>query len=165
MIVYLLRHGMTSRAETDLDRSLTDDGIAALQEVVGRRVEELSKLDKVYTGPIGRIRQTAEIAAEVANYKGEVADLQSLNKLSRGQEITASLQDTDMNAGDILLVSHESSLCNLMMWLAGEDILMPNSSLSAIQTQGWGRGDGKLLWQESPNSREIKRAINFADQF
>ena len=165
MIVYLLRHGMTSRAETDMARSLTDDGIAALQEVIGRRVKELSSLDKVYTGPIARIRQTAEIAAEVAAYKGEITDLQSLNKLSRGQEITASLKDTDMNAGDILLVSHESSLCNLMMWLAGEDILMPNSSLSAIETQGWGRGDGKLLWQESPNSREIKRAINFADQF
>lgn len=165
MIVFLLRHGMTSRAETDMDRSLTQDGIAALQEVVGRRVDDLANLNKVFTGPLGRIRQTAEIAAEVAGYKGEVSDLQSLNKLSRGQEITASLQDIDMNAGDLLLVSHESSLCNLMMWLAGEDILMPNSSLSAIETQAWGRSDGKLLWQESPNSREIKRAINFADQF
>jgi len=156
---------MTSRAETDMDRSLTDDGIAALKEVVGRRVEDLSNLDKVYTGPLGRIRQTAEIAAEVAAYTGPVLDNQSLNKLSRGQEITATLQDTDMSAGDILLVSHESSLCNLMLWLAGEDILMPNSSLSAIETQGWGRGAGKLLWQESPNSREIKRTLNFVDQF
>jgi len=165
MIVYLLRHGMTSRAETDGDRALTEDGVAKLRDVVGRRVEELSNLDKVYTGPMGRIKQTARIAAEVAGYTGDIIELKSLNKLSRGQEITAELKDTDMSAGDILLVSHESSLCNLMMWLAGEDILMPNSSLSAIETQAWGRIDGKLLWQESPNSSEIKRAINFADQF
>ena len=165
MKVFLLRHGMTSRAETDNDRSLTDDGIKALQDVVGRRVDELSNINTIYTGPLGRIRQTATIAAQVIGFDKEVVDNQSLNKLSRGQEITATLQDYDMSAGDLLLVSHESSLCNLMLWLTLEDILMPNSSLSAIETDGWTRGAGKLLWQESPNSSEIKRYSNFADQF
>lgn len=165
MIVFLLRHGMTARAETDVDRALTDDGIAALKDVVGRRTSELSNLQAVHTGELGRIRQTGEIAAQVAAYKGDVLDNESLNKLKRGQEVTATLKEVDMSAGDLLLVSHESTLCNLMLWLTGEDILMPNSSLSAIEVKAWGRLDGQLLWQESPNSSEIKRARNFADMF
>ena len=164
MRVYLLRHGMTARAGSDVERSLTADGIAALQEVVRRRADELSGVSCVFSGPLGRVRETATIAAKVIGYQGEIGDKQSLNKLSRAQEIIVTLEDIDMSAGDLLLVSHESSLCNLMLWLTGEDILMSNSSLSAIETNGWSRGVGTLLWQESPNSREIKRTSNFVDQ-
>lgn len=165
MKVFLLRHGMTARAESDAERSLTVEGEAALREVMARRTEDLGNVVTVYSGPLGRLRETAKVAAEVIAYKGDIVDNPSLNKLTRGEEITATLQDTDMTAGDLLLVSHESSLCNLMLWLTGEDILMSNSSLSAIETEAWSRGAGKLLWQESPKSREIKRASHFADMF
>ena len=156
---------MTARAETDIERSLTDDGITALKDVMNRRVDELANVITVFTGPLGRLRETAHIAAQAIGHQHEIVDNPSLNKLKRGQDITATLKDIDMSAGDLLLVSHESSLCNLMLWLTGEDILMPNSSLSAIEIKGWSRGDGTLLWQESPGSSEIKRARNFADMF
>jgi len=156
---------MTARADTDIERSLTDDGIVALRDVMSRRVDELANVVTIFTGPLGRLRETANIAADVIGHQDKIVDNPSLNKLKRGQDITATLEDVDMSAGDLLLVSHESSLCNLMLWLTGEDILMSNSSLSAIETNGWSRGDGTLLWQESPNSREIRRARNFADMF
>ena len=165
MKVFLLRHGMTARANSDTERALTPDGITALQDVMSRRADELKNITTVFTGPLGRLRETATIATKAIGYEGEIIDNQSLNKLKRGQDITATLEHINMSAGDLLLVSHESSLCNLMLWLAGEDILMSNSRLSAIETNGWSRGDGKLLWQESPNSREIKRTSSFVDQF
>lgn len=165
MNVFFLRHGMTARAESDDARSLTGEGEAALREVMARRVDELSQVGLVLTGPLGRIRETAKIAADVIGYQGDIVDNQSLTKLSRGQEIIATLDDVENYDGDILLVSHESSLCNLMLWLAGEDILMSNSSLAAVEIKSWAPRAGKLLWQESPNSRDIKRMINFADQF
>jgi phosphohistidine phosphatase SixA len=165
MKVFFLRHGMTARADSDADRSLTADGEAALREVMARRAEELNKVGHVLTGPLGRIRETATIAADAIGYKGDIVDQQSLTKLSSAQEIIASLDEAEKYDCDILLVSHESSLCNLMLWLAGEDILMSNSSLSAVQTTSWQRGSGTLLWQESPNSREIKRTSSFVDQF
>lgn len=165
MRVFFLRHGMTAKAESDDARSLTADGEAALREVMARRADELSKVGLVLTGPLGRIRETATIAAEVIGYQGDIVDNQSLNKLSRGQEIVATLDEVENYDGDILLVSHESSLCNLMLWLAGEDLLMSNSSLAAIEISSWSPRTGKLLWQESPNSREIKRTRNFADLF
>ena len=165
MKVFLLRHGMTARAESDIARSLTDDGVAALKNVMSRRPEELVNVRSIETGPLGRVRETATTAAEMISYDGEIIDNQSLNKLSRAHEIIATLKDVDDYSGDLMLVSHESSLCNFMLWLAGEDILMSNSSLSAIETDGWSRGAGRLLWQESPNSREIKRTSSFVDQF
>lgn len=165
MKVFLLRHGMTARADSDIERALTPEGIAALQDVLSRRITDLSNVVHVFTGPMGRLRETANIAANEIAYQGEVTDNESLTKLKRGQDVTATLQDIDMSAGDLLLVSHESTLCNFLMWLTGDDVLMSNSSLCAIETQGWGRGDGKLLWQESPNSSEIKRTNHFADMF
>ena len=165
MKVFLLRHGMTARADSDDDRALTPDGIEALKDVMNRRPSDLSGVTRIHTGPMGRIQETANIAADVIGYQGEIVVNQSLNKLSRGQEITATLNHIDMSSGDIILVSHESSLCNLLLYLTGDDVLMSNSSLCAIETTGWTRLDGKLLWQESPNSSEIKRTRNFADMF
>ena len=165
MRVFLLRHGMTARADSDVERTLTPQGITALKDVMNRRVSELSNVVQVFTGPMGRLRETANIAAGEIGYQGEVIDNESLTKLKRGQDVTATLQDIDMAAGDLVLVSHESTLCNFLMWLTGDDVLMANSSLCCVETEGWGRGDGKLLWQESPNSSEIKRTNHFADMF
>lgn len=165
MKVFLLRHGMTARADSDGDRSLTSDGETALREVMARRAEELSNVRLVLSGPLGRVRQTATIAAEVIGYEGEIVENESLTKLSRGPQIIATLDEPEQYEGDILLVSHESSLCNFLLWIAGEDILMSNSSLSAVSTNAWHRGAGTLLWQESPNSSEIKRTSAFVDQF
>ena len=117
------------------------------------------------TGPLGRIRETATVAAEVIGYKGDIVDNQGLTKLSRGEDVIATLDEVDSYDGDILMVSHESSLCNLMLWLAGEDILMSNGSLAAVETTSWLQGSGKLLWQQSLNSSEIKRTSDFIDMF
>jgi hypothetical protein len=52
-----------------------------------------------------------------------------------------------------------------VLWLTGEDILIPNGSLLAIDVEKPAQGAGKILWQESHNSREVKRASDFVDQF
>ena len=165
MKLFLLRHGMTARADEDLDRRLTDDGIAVLKEVVGRQIPEMAHVAQIHSGPMGRIQQTATIAGEVIGCQGDVTVNDSLTKLTRGEEIVATLENVDLAGGDIMLVSHESSLCNFLMYLTNEDILMSNSSLTAIETESLARGAGRLLWQESPNSREIKRTTAFVDQF
>lgn len=165
MKLFLLRHGMTARADNDTLRRLTPDGIAALKDVMGRRKDELSAVKAIHSSPMERVRETARLAGDVIGFQGEVFDNPSLMKLTRGEEIIQSIENLDLDGGDILLVSHESSLCNLMLWLAGEDILMSNSSLTAIETAELKLGQGRLLWQESPNSSEIKRTAAFVDQF
>lgn len=156
---------MTARADDDFDRRLTGDGIAVLKEVVGRRIPDMAGVVQVHSGPMGRIQQTATIAGEVVGYQGELTVNESLTKLTRGEQIVATLENIDLTGGDLVLVSHESSLCNLLTYLTNEDILMSNSSLTAIEIDSFTKGAGKLLWQESPNSSEIKRTTAFVDQF
>jgi phosphohistidine phosphatase SixA len=165
MKLFLLRHAMTARAESDELRRITPDGTRALKDVVSRRLDELANIKAILSSPFERVKQTARVAAEVIGYEDEIIDNTSLNKLTMGEEIIESLKQFDHQGGDLLLVSHESSLCNLMLCLANEDILMANSSLTAIETVEIAYGHGKLLWQESPNSSEIKRSSNFADMF
>ncbi len=164
MKLYLLRHGMTARADDDTLRRLTEDGIVALKNVVDRRKASLFDIEEVHSSPMGRVRQTAEIASEIFKFKGEVTDNESLMKLTRAEDIVPTLQHLTASS-NVMLVSHESSLCNFLLWLTGDDILMSNSSLTAVRTEKLERGAGKVLWQESPNSSKIKRTADFVDMF
>ena len=85
-------------------------------------------------------------------------------KLTRAEDIVPTLQHLT-ESSNVMLVSHESSLCNFLLWLTGEDVLMSNSSLTAVRTDKLERGSGRVLWQESPNSSEIKRTEFFVDMF
>lgn len=164
MKIYLLRHGMTARADDDTLRRLTDEGIDALKNVINRRKAALFDIEEVHSSPMGRVRQTAEIASEIFKFKADITDNESLMKLTRAEDIVPTLQHlTDSSI--VMLVSHESSLCNFLLWLTGEDVLMSNSSLTAVNTEKLERGAGKVLWQESPNSSEIKRTVDFVDMF
>lgn len=164
MRLYLLRHGMTARAEDDTKRRLTEDGIAALKDVIGRRKAALFDINEVHSSPMQRVRQTAEIASDVFRFKGEITDNESLMKLTRAEDIVPTLQHLAEDS-NVMLVSHESSLCNFLLWLTGEDVLMSNSSLTAVRTDKLERGAGKILWQESPNSSQVKRTAEFIDMF
>ena len=84
---------------------------------------------------------------------------------SRLNEIVNFVAELDFDAGDILVSSHQSCTSILVLWLTGEDILISNGSLLAIEVEKPQQGAGRILWQESHNSREIKRATNFVDQF
>lgn len=164
MKLFLLRHGMTSPAEDDTMRRLTEDGIIALKTVIGRRRATLFDIDEVHSSPMQRVRQTAEIASEEFRFKGEITDNESLMKLTCAEDIVPTLQHLT-ESSNVMLVSHESSLCNFLLWLTGGDVLMSNSSLTAVRTDTLERGAGNILWQESPNSSEIKRTEFFADMF
>ena len=164
MRLFLLRHGMTARADDDTLRRLTEDGIADLKKVIDRRKATLYEIQEVHSSPMGRVRQTAEIASEAFRFKGEITDNESLFKLTRAEDIVPTLQHLDEQS-NVMLVSHESSLCNFLLWLTGEDVLMSNSSLTAVRTDKLERGAGKVMWQESPNSSEIKRTEFFVDMF
>ena len=84
---------------------------------------------------------------------------------SRLPEIIRFASELDFDGGDVLVSSHQSCTSILVLWLTGEDILISNGSLLAIDVDRPEQGAGKILWQESHNSREVKRAADFVDQF
>lgn len=165
MKIFVLRHGMTSEADADEDRELTDKGVAEVENVLNRRLDELQGIAHIYASPLKRVKQTLYVARRVTGFAGAIEESQYLKTGSRLPEIVSFVNELDFNGGDVLVSSHQSCTSILVLWLTGEDILIPNGSLLAIEVEKAEQGAGKILWQESQNSRDVKRAADMVDQF
>jgi phosphohistidine phosphatase SixA len=165
MKIFVLRHGMTSEAEADEDRELTDKGVVEVENVLNLRLDELQGVTRIFSSPLKRVKQTLYVAKRVIDFAGTIEESQYLKTGSRLDEIVNFVNELDFNGGDIVVSSHQSCTSILVLWLTGEDILISNGSLLAIEVERAEQGAGKILWQESHNSREVKRAVDMVDQF
>ena len=165
MKIFVLRHGMTSNAETDEARELTETGVIEVEKVVKLRLDDLSCVQHIYSSPLKRVKQTLYVAKRLIGFPGPVKDSPHLKTGSRLNEIISFVRELDFDGGDVLVSSHQSCTSILVLWLTGEDILISNGSLLAIEFDKPEQGAGTILWQESHNSREVKRATDFVDQF
>ena len=165
MRLFILRHGMTAGADTDERRELTDKGVREVEDVVRLRADDLREVKRIYSSPMLRVRQTLEIAARILGLQDSLIESQHLTTGSRLNEIIHFMNSLDFDNGDILVSSHQSCTSILVLWLTGEDVLISNGSLLAIEVDKAAQGGGKILWQESHNSREVKRTTSFVDQF
>ena len=165
MNIFVLRHGMTSEADADEDRELTAKGVAEVENVVNLRLDDLRDVTRIYSSPLKRVKQTLYVAKRLIGFAGSIEESQNLKTGSRLNEIVSFVNELDFDGGDVLVSSHQSCTSILVLWLTGEDILISNGSLLAIEVDEPAQGAGTILWQESHNSREVKRAVNFVDQF
>jgi phosphohistidine phosphatase SixA len=165
MKLFILRHGMTAESDADARRELSEKGVREVEDVVNLRRDDLKGVTQMHSSPMIRVKQTLEIASEILGFQGSIIESQNLTTGSRLKEIVSFVGSLDFNGGDILVSSHQSCTSILVLWLTGEDILIPNGSLLAIEVEKPAQGGGKILWQESRNSSQIKRAVDFVDQF
>ena len=165
MKIFILRHGMTSASDTDERRELSEKGIKEVEDVVNLRRDDLQNVTRIYSSPLLRVRQTLEIAAKLLGFSKGVVESENLKTGSRLNEIIAFVNELDFDGGDILVSSHQSCTSILVLWLTGVDVLIPNGSLLAIDIDKPAQGAGEILWQESRDGNEVKRATNFVDQF
>lgn len=165
MKIFILRHGMTAESDADERRVLSDKGVREVEDVVNLRRGDLKNVTRVYSSPLLRVRQTLEIAAKLLTFQEPIIESQDLKTGSRLNEIVSFVNGLDFDNGDILVSSHQSCTSILVLWLTGEDILIPNGSLLAIEVNEPAQGAGTILWQESRDGDEVKRATNFVDQF
>ena len=165
MKIFVLRHGMTSNADADELRELTDTGVKEVEDVVNLRRDDLSGVTRIYSSPLLRVKRTLEIAARILNFLKPIIESQYLKTGSRLPEIVSFANELDFDGGDVLVSSHQSCTSILVLWLTGEDILIPNGSLLCIEADEVAQGKGKIIWQESASGAEIKRTEFFADQF
>jgi len=156
---------MTAESDADERRVLSEEGIKEVEDIVTLRRNDLEGVTQIHCSPMIRVKQTLEIAARILAYQGSIIESQNLATGSRLNEIVDFLNDLDFDDGDILVSSHQSCTSILVLWLTGEDILISNGSLLAIEVQKPARGCGKILWQESQSGSQIKRAVNLVDQF
>ena len=165
MKLFILRHGMTAESDADARRVLSEKGIKEVEDIVTLRRDDLKEVTQFYSSPMIRVKQTLKIAARITNFQGPIIESQNLMTGSTLNEIVAFVGDLDFDGGDILVSSHQSCTSILVLWPTGEDVLISNGSLLAIEVEKAAQGCGKILWQESQSGGQIKRAVDFVDQF
>lgn len=122
MKIYLIRHGEaidheTNSVKTDEYRFLTSKGRLTTRKVAKNLKEELSLADKIFTSPLTRAVQTAEIIATTIKFKN---DVEIVNELKIGSSISQVIElireYSTMNV--IALVGHEPMMGMLVHTLS-----------------------------------------------
>jgi phosphohistidine phosphatase len=168
MEILLVRHGHA----VDDAPGLGDAGrwLSARGRKVTRRVARwLAKGKKwrpalIWTSPLVRAAQTAEILAARTRYKGEVRALAELSPGRDPGDLLKLLAD-ERSPGPLALVGHEPSLSILATALVG-DLGWDGFRKSGVLAVSWAEGRGKVRFLLDPaemkvmKREEIGRAVS-----
>jgi phosphohistidine phosphatase len=151
MEVYLLRHGIAADGYPDSARALTDEGKEKLRKVLKRSG---AKPSLIISSPYRRALETAQIAAEVLEYAGEIERAQALTPDSSAPDVWEEIRiRKDEDA--ILLASHEPLMsATAAFLLAAPSLLvdMKKAALVRIDIERFGpRPMGVLKWMLTPS--------------
>jgi phosphohistidine phosphatase len=171
MIIVLFRHGHAideTPGLGDEGRALSGKGRKATRKIanwLARRGKKLRPVE-IWTSPLVRAVQTAEIAAEALELKDEVSVHPELSpdtnpddlmrKLTEREFGGAGRQDrpeppnVDQGPGPLLLVGHEPNLSVIAALLLGERSF-PGLAKSGVVAIAWeGHGPGKVKAERKP---------------
>lgn len=154
MHIFILRHGEASyKSSSDRDRELTESGRQASKTVADFCAEIQIDYSKIYSSPVLRARQTAEIILK--RYPGlSIHESEFLLPESDPNDIIGELSHLT-NDSTVLLVTHEpfASTCiaSLIHGAGNIQIAMKTSSLAYVETSGIvAPGSGRLVWLTTP---------------
>jgi phosphohistidine phosphatase len=151
MKLYVLRHGEAEpRAASDAERRLTGRGAADVRAVAAAAAARLAGVQTLLSSPYQRARQTA---AELMRTLGFAGELVIEPGLAPGGEVHAVGALVERcGADELLLVSHQPLVGELLRWLRDDDALEPmgTAHLVALELTAFACGGAELLWRERP---------------
>jgi phosphohistidine phosphatase len=154
--LYLVRHAIAAERGEDWPdddkRPLTERGIARFKEAVSGLKALDVELDEVFTSPLVRAKQTAELLA--AGVKGKPA-VKILDALSPGHTPASILAQLAKSARSrrIALVGHEPGLGELAAHLIGAGRALPfkKGGICRVDVESLtSRRAGALAWFVTP---------------
>lgn len=151
MNIYIVRHAVAMEREdwdgSDDARPLTEEGTARMREAARGLARTGLKIDRVYTSPLKRARQTADILVKELG----LAKAELIESLCPGNSPVHVVKDIgDLPAGtDAAVVGHEPDLGHLAAFFLGTGRALPfkKGAVMAVEFEGRpGQGKGRLLW-------------------
>ncbi len=121
MKIYILRHGIAEDGHAghpDSERSLTAEGRKKLRNVLRAASAADVAPSLILTSPYRRAVQTAQLAAEALNYKGEILQVKVLEPGSNPRLVWDEIR-THKDQPEILLSGHEPLFSSLIAYLLG----------------------------------------------
>ena len=134
MEIYILRHGVAEEPQTgqpDSERALTPDGRKKLRNVLRAALSAGVAPSLILTSPYKRALQTAQLAADILEYKGELLRTKSLEPGSSPKTVWDEIR-VHKDEAQILLAGHEPLFSRLTAHLLGAPNLQVDFKKGAI---------------------------------
>jgi phosphohistidine phosphatase len=151
MQLYFVRHGLAEdsvEVMTDAERQLTREGIHRTRTMGRTLVAAGVKPRRLFSSPLARALQTAEILAQILDVKTTVR-----KALSPGFDVEAVAKLlTGLKADDeVMFVGHEPDLSGVISQIiGGGEIIMKKGSVARVDVGLQEPLRGALLWLLAP---------------
>ncbi len=150
MELYLLRHGIAEDgAMSDAARRLTPEGTRKLRSVLRTALQGGVAPGLILSSPLVRARQTAELAAVVLGYKGEIIETDALVPGADPKELWDEVR-TYHDEGDLLMATHNPLVSEAAGYLLGQPGLgvhFGKASMMCLEFRSFGAAPkGLLRW-------------------
>ena len=153
MKLYLVRHAEAverSATTPDASRCLTTTGRRSFRKIARRARKAGAAPDVIFTSPLLRSVQTAEILAERLKHEGTVVVAKELSPGFDDRALRSLLADAG-NPAEAAFVGHEPDLGDLAATLLSlrDDFPLRKGAVVALEVEGTAtRGAAKFLWLE-----------------
>ena len=143
MLIYIVRHGdsgLVTRGMSDADRKLTSKGELQAQRI-GIALRMMNEVPEVvFTSPLVRALQTAEIAVHAMADKRSEPPVHTSNSLTLGVPVGDVLRAMPGDLHSVMMVGHNPTLGALVGILVGglhgTLIDIENGSIICLETYG-----------------------------
>lgn len=156
MRIFIVRHAIAedfSKSGRDEDRELSPAGRKKMKVAAAGFAGLGMGIDRVFTSPLIRARQTAEILARELKYKGAPEETEILAPGHSPEEVCAFLR-TLKSVESVALTGHEPNCSQLVSYLLsgpGEvAVEFKKGAICLIESSRPQRGTGILIWHLSP---------------
>ena len=143
LVLDVLRHGEAGPAGSggDAERALSPGGIRAIAELAERLAAEGWRPDRIFSSPLKRARQTAEIVRGAAPRAPAIELLDELLAERDPEDVRAALE-AHADAGHLLLVTHQPLAGRLAALLTGDEPPFKAGTLVRIECAAGSRPAG-----------------------
>lgn len=162
MKIFFIRHAEAIEYETstvtlDEYRFITPNGRKVTKEIVKHLKEKFLGLEKIFTSPLTRAVQTAEIFADELNFEGEVELVDELKNEAATSTFQQLIKDTAELNDSIALVGHEPKMSFLLKLYTGLTELNFDFKKSGVCLVEFDikSGAGTLKWYFNPETMEF----------
>jgi len=156
MEIYLLRHGIAEdghAGQPDSERALTSEGKRKLRAVLKTLHQAEIAPSLIITSPYRRALQTAQLAAEILDYKGDLLRSSTLEPGSQPSAVWNEIRVHHDEAG-ILLAGHEPLFGSLTAYLLACPRLrvdFKKGAIACVDIDRFGpEPQGALRWMLTP---------------
>jgi phosphohistidine phosphatase len=151
MKIFIVRHAIAedSARGGDSERALTEEGKKKMKEAAEGFARLELEIETIYSSPLVRAVQTAEIVAKAIGYKQAPEIMEALSPAYSPKDLAKEVRS--LKKRNVMLAGHEPNCSEFADYLLGDAQLeFKKGAICLIETESVEAGSGQLVWHLSP---------------